>query len=106
MIRLLVWLAVIAVLIYVAFTVPLGRKTFAQHVRSIWHTEEVQDLKQGVKEKAGPAVDRVERGVKAGYEAMTGSNPNGSGSAGSARETGSAGSNRLPTPQQVTHTAP
>ena len=98
MIRLLVWLAVIAVLIYVAFTVPLGRKTFAQHVRSIWHTEEVQDLKQGVKETAGPAVQRVERGVKAGYEAMTGSGPNGSG-------TGS-GSARIPSPQEVTHTAP
>ncbi len=83
MIRLLVWLAILAALAYAAFTVPLGKKTFAQHVRGIWHTEEVQDLKQGVEEKAGPAVHRVERGVKAGYEAMTGSNPD-SGSAGSA----------------------
>ena len=100
MIRLLVWLAILAALAYAAFTVPLGKKTFAQHVRSIWHTEQVQDLKEGVQEKAGPAVHRVERGVKAGYEAMTGSNPdpNGSGSA--------AGSGRLPTPQQVTHTSP
>jgi len=95
-IRLLVWLAIIAVIVYVAFTVPLGTKTFAQHVRSIWHTEEVQDLKQGVKETAGPAVKRVERGVKAGYEAMTGSNPDGSGGSGS----------NVPTPQQVTHTSP
>jgi hypothetical protein len=97
-IRLLVWLAIIAVLVYVAVTVPLGRKTFVQHVRSIWHTEQVQDLKDGVKETAGPAVKRVERGVKAGYEAMTGSQ--GSGSA-----VGS-GSARLPTPQHVTHTGP
>jgi hypothetical protein len=95
-IRLLVWLAILAVLAYVAFTVPLGRKTFAQHVRSIWHTEQVQELKEGVKETAGPAVHRVERGVKAGYEAMT-------GSSGSAAGSGSA---MLPTPQQVTHTTP
>jgi len=96
-IRLLVWLAILAVLVYVAVTVPLGKKTFVQHVRSIWHTEEVQELKEGVKETAGPAVDRVERGVKAGYQAMTGS------------QTGSAvgsGSAVLPSPQSVTHTGP
>jgi hypothetical protein len=96
-IRLLVWLAILAIAVYVAVTVPLGKKTLVQHVRSIWHTEEVQDLKEGVKETAGPAVHRVERGVKAGYEAMTGSDPNGSAGSGSAR---------LPTPQQVTHTGP
>ena len=100
MIRLLLWLAVLAVLVYVAVTVPLGKKTFVQHVRSIWHTEEVQDLKEGVKETAGPAVKRVERGVKAGYEAMKGSET------GSAEGSGSAGSAALPSPQQVTHTAP
>ena len=98
MIRFLVWLAILAALAYAAFTIPLGKKTFAQHVRSIWHTDEVQDLKDGVKETAGPAVHRVERGVKAGYEAMTGSNPDGSA--------GSAGSAQLPSPQQVTHTSP
>ncbi len=97
MIRLLLWLAVLAGLAYVAVTVPLGKKTFVQHVRSIWHTEEVQDLKEGVKETAGPAVKRVERGVKAGYEAMKGSET----------EIGSAaGSGSAATPQQVTHTAP
>ncbi len=97
MIRLLVWLAILAALAYAAFTIPLGKKTFAQHVRSIWHTEEVQDLKEGVQETAGPAVHRVERGVKAGYEAMTGSNPDGSAGSGSAT---------VPSPQQVTHTPP
>lgn len=99
MIRLLVWLAIIAVAIYVAVTVPLGKKTFVQHVRSIWHTEQVQDLKDGVKQTAGPAVHRVERGVKAGYEAMTGSETGSGSAAGS-------GSARVPTPQEVTHTAP
>jgi hypothetical protein len=98
-IRLLVWLAIVAVLVYVAVTVPLGKKTFVQHVRSIWHTEEVQDLKEGVKETAGPAVKRVERGVKAGYEAMTGSETGSGSAAGS-------GSSALPSPQHVTHTGP
>ena len=93
MIRFLLWLAILAALVYVAVTVPLGKKTFVQHVRSIWHTEQVQDLKEGVKETAGPAVKRVERGVKAGYEAMTGSAV-GSGSAA------------VPSPQHVTHTSP
>jgi len=96
-IRLLVWLAILALAVYVAVTVPLGKKTLVQHIRSIWHTEQVQELKEGVKETAGPAVHRVEKGVKAGYEAMTGS------------ETGSAvgsGSATLPTPQHVTHTGP
>jgi hypothetical protein len=101
-IRLLVWLAILAVAIYVAVTVPLGKKTLVQHIRSIWHTEQVQELKEGVKETAGPAVHRVERGVKAGYEAMTGSEV---GSAGSGSAVGS-GSARLPSPQQVTGTAP
>ena len=100
MIRLLVWLAILALAVYVAVTVPLGKKTLVQHVRSIWHTEQVQDLKEGVKETAGPAVKRVEKGVKAGYEAMTGSE-------GSAAGSGSAvGSATLPTPQHVTHTGP
>jgi hypothetical protein len=98
-IRLLVWLAILAIAVYVAVTVPLGKKTLVQHIRSIWHTEQVQELKEGVKDTAGPAVHRVEKGVKAGYEAMTGSET-GSGSA-----VGS-GSATLPTPQHVTHTGP
>ena len=71
MIRSLVYLALAVCVVYVAMTVPLGKRTFVGHVRAIWHTEEVQELKQGVKEKAGPAVDRLERGVKAGYKEAT-----------------------------------
>jgi hypothetical protein len=71
MIRFLVYLALAVCLVYVAMTVPLGKRTFVGHVRAIWHTEEVRELKDGVKEKAGPAVDRLERGVKAGYRAAT-----------------------------------
>lgn len=85
MIRFLVYLAIAVVVVYVATTVPLGKRTFVGHVRAIWHTEEVQQLKDGVKDKAGPAVDRLERGVKAGYNAATNDTTNnGSGSQGSA----------------------
>jgi hypothetical protein len=79
--RLVLYLAIAVIIVYVAVSVPFGKRTLVGHVRAIWHTEEVQELKQGVKEKAGPAVDRLERGVKAGFHAATG---DGSGSQGSA----------------------
>jgi hypothetical protein len=84
MMRFLVYLAIVIVLAYVATTVPLGKRTLVGHIRAIWHTEEVQELKDGVKEKAGPAVDRLERGVKAGYHAATNDGSGSAGSAGSA----------------------
>jgi hypothetical protein len=71
MLRFLVYLVIAIGLFYVATQVPIGRRTLVGHVRAIWHTEEVQELKDGVKQKAGPAVDRIERGVKAGYHAAT-----------------------------------
>jgi hypothetical protein len=73
MIRFLVYLAIAIGIAYFATTVPLGKHTLVGHIRAIWHTGEVQDLKEGVKEKAGPAVDRLGRGVKAGYKAASGS---------------------------------
>lgn len=71
MIRLLVFLALAAGLTYCGATVKLGKRTFFGHVRAIWATEQVQDLKEGVKEKAGPAADRVKRGIEKGVEAAT-----------------------------------
>ncbi len=78
MIRLLVFLGLAGVLAYCGATVPLGKRTFFGHVKAIWSTEQVQDLKQGVEEKAGPAVERVKRGVKAGIEAAQGDEGSGS----------------------------
>jgi len=86
MIRFLVYLAIAVCLVYVAITVPLGKRTFVGHVRAIWHTDEVQQLKDGVKDKAGPAVDRLERGVKAGYKAATHDGSGSQGSSGSGAE--------------------
>ena len=71
MIRFLVYLILAIIVVYLATTVQLGKRTFVGHIRAIWHTEEVQELKDGVKEKTKPAVDRLERGVNAGYKAAT-----------------------------------
>lgn len=71
MLRFLVYLLIAIGLFYVATQVPIGKRTLVGHVRAIWHTEEVQELKDGVKEKTAPAVDRLERSVKAGYHAAT-----------------------------------
>jgi hypothetical protein len=65
MIRFLVYLVLAVIIVYLATQVPLGKRTFVGHIRAIWHTEEVQDLKDGVKQKTRPAVDRFERGVNA-----------------------------------------
>lgn len=82
MIRMLVFLAIAAGLAYCGATVPLGKRTFFGHVKAIWSTDEAQELKEGVKEKAGPAADRVKRGIEKGYEAATEDEPgSGSGSA-------------------------
>jgi hypothetical protein len=70
MIRLLIFLALAIGLAVCGSTVKLGKRTFFGHVRAIWHTEEVQDLKDGVKEKAGPTAEKVKRGVEAGVKAM------------------------------------
>ena len=56
MIRLLVFLALAGALAFCGATVKLGNRTFFGHVRAIWHTEEAQSLKKGVKEKAAPAL--------------------------------------------------
>jgi hypothetical protein len=73
MIRFLVYLAIVIALAWFAFTVQLGKHTLAGHIRAIWHTEEVRDLKDGVKEKARPAVDRLERGIHAASGSERGS---------------------------------
>ena len=73
MIRFLVYLAIVVVLAWFATTVQLGKHTLVGHVRAIWHTEEVRDLKDGVKEKARPTVERLERGIHAATGSERGS---------------------------------
>ncbi|HEY4060175.1 MAG TPA: hypothetical protein VGM39_26355 [Kofleriaceae bacterium] len=68
MIKFLIYLALAIVIVWLAVTVPLGKKTLWGHVQAIWATPAVQDLKNGVEEKAAPAVEKVTRGVKAGID--------------------------------------
>jgi hypothetical protein len=83
MIRLLVFLALVVGVTYCGSTVKLGNRTFFGHVRAIWATDEVQDLKHGVEDKAGPAAKRVKRGIEKGIEAATHDDD---GSAGSGKQ--------------------
>jgi hypothetical protein len=71
MLRMLVFLTFAAVLAFFGATVKLGQRTFFGHVRAIWATDEAQDMRKGLGEKAGPALDRVKRGVEAGIKAAT-----------------------------------
>lgn len=72
MLRLLVILTLAAVVAYFGSTVKLGERTFFGHIRAIWSTKEAQDMRKGLDEKAGPALDRMKRGVEAGIKAASG----------------------------------
>ena len=63
-------MCLVAAFVFAGATVKLGKYTLFDHVRAIWKTEEVQDLKTGVQEKAKPAVDKLKRGGEAAYNAM------------------------------------
>jgi hypothetical protein len=82
MIRFIIFLLIAGALAYCGATVKLGKRTFFGHVQAIWKTEEVQEMKDGIKEKAGPAVDKVKRGVEKGIDEAK-KDSSGSGSAGS-----------------------
>lgn len=84
--KFLLTLAIIGCLAFCGATVPLGKKTFFGHVKAIWSSEEMGELKDGVKDKAGPAVDQGKKFVKGGVEALEKDKAgSGSGSAASAK---------------------
>jgi hypothetical protein len=85
MFKLLIFLLIAGALAYCGATVKLGKRTFFGHVQAIWKTDEVQDLKNGVKETAGPTVDKVTRGVKKGIEEARKPEGSGSGSGSAAQ---------------------
>jgi hypothetical protein len=66
LLKLLVFLVMVGAILWFGSTVKLGDHTLFGHVQRIWNTAEAQDLVKGAKEKAGPAVEKVKRGVKAG----------------------------------------
>jgi len=88
-IRLLIWLVLAVGLVVCGSTVKLGKRTFFGHVSAIWSTPEAQDMKNGIEEKAGPVVHKVERGVRAGYDEATSDDDAGAGS-GSGSSSGAA----------------
>ncbi len=68
LIRGLILLAALIGFVIFGATVKLGERTLFQHVSRIWHSDETQDMVEGVKKESGPMVDRVKRGVKAGVK--------------------------------------
>jgi hypothetical protein len=83
-IRFLITAIVVGALVIFGATVKLGKRTFFGHVQAIWSTQEAKDMREGVSEKAGPVVDKVERGVKAGVREATRDEAAGSGSGSAA----------------------
>ncbi len=71
LIRTLITLAILGSLVFCGATVKLGSHTFFGHVKRIWSSDETQEMVDGVKEKGEPVVDKVKRGVEAGYKEMT-----------------------------------
>jgi len=78
--KLLLTLAIIGALAFCGATVPLGSKTFFGHVKAIWASKEVGELKEGVKDKAEPAMKKGEKFVEGGIHAIE-KDGSGSGSA-------------------------
>ena len=70
-IRFFVALVLVVMLGWCGATVKLGKRTFFGHVQAIWATDEAQDMNHGIREKAGPAAEKLKRGVEAGYREAT-----------------------------------
>jgi hypothetical protein len=71
MIRFILFMATLLVLAYFGATVKLGNRTLFGHVRAVWATDEAQDMKKGVEQSAKPMLEKVKRGVEAGYREAT-----------------------------------
>ncbi|HUH06153.1 MAG TPA: hypothetical protein VML75_29390 [Kofleriaceae bacterium] len=70
MIRTLIWLALIVVFIWFGATVNLGRRTLFGHIGNIWSSDEASEMREDVKEHAGPALGEAKDRAKAGWKAM------------------------------------
>jgi hypothetical protein len=68
LLRLVVYAVILVVFVYLGTTVKLGSRTLFGHISRVWKADETQELVHGVKEKSGPALERVRRGVKAGIK--------------------------------------
>jgi hypothetical protein len=68
LLKFFIFLACIGCFIWFGKTVPIGKHTLFGHVSRIWAAEETQDLVEGTKETAGPTVDKLKRGFRAGVQ--------------------------------------
>lgn len=79
LLKLVIYVGLLLGFIWFGMTVPLGKRTLFGHVERIWKSEETQDLVEGTKEtakpaiekikkEAGPTVEKIKRGVQAGLD--------------------------------------
>lgn len=64
MFRLIRWvllLTMLAVLVWFAATVPVGRRTLWAHLRAIFGTREARDLAEGTREEASKVAEKIRR---------------------------------------------
>jgi hypothetical protein len=59
LLRLVVYLALIAAFVWFGTNVELGNRTLFGHISNIWKTHESQELMDGTKGKVGDLVDRA-----------------------------------------------
>lgn len=62
------WVGGIAAVVYLLFLLRLGQFTLAQHVRRIWQTQEVGDLRSGIATKLASTRNNAVRGIRAKLE--------------------------------------
>jgi hypothetical protein len=68
LLRTLILIAFLSSLVYCGATVKLGQRTFFGHVSRIWSSDETREMVDGVKKSSDPVMDKIKRGVKAGYQ--------------------------------------
>ena len=61
LVRWLLSLAVLAMIVWFATNVSLGKRTLFGHLRAIFAAQEAKDLAEGTKEEAGRVADRVKQ---------------------------------------------
>jgi hypothetical protein len=66
LLKLVLFLGVLAGLVWFGANVKLGQRTLFGHVQNIWHTHESQELVDGTKGKVGELVNRASDGVTKG----------------------------------------
>ena len=59
--RTLISVAFLAILLWAAFTIKLGRYTFAEHIDRIGQTDEAKELIDGTRSRVGPGLEEVKQ---------------------------------------------